>query len=119
MNFSRFKYIVLVCGSRTYDNMGKIREQLDLLPDGTLIVHGAAEGADWLAEVIVGQSKGRLTAYGHTGILSECKPHACLSFGVCDLLVAELVDQLAIPLREFAGKISIRQQVEWRKGGVV
>lgn len=40
---------VLVCGGRDYDNMGKVSEVLDEeAPD--MIIHGAARGADHLAQ---------------------------------------------------------------------
>jgi YspA, cpYpsA-related SLOG family len=40
---------VLVCGDRAYADYEKIRARLSLLPPGTVIIHGDAQGADRLA----------------------------------------------------------------------
>lgn len=40
---------VLVCGSRVWTNRSIIREWLAKLPPGSIVVHGAAPGADTLA----------------------------------------------------------------------
>lgn len=40
---------VIVCGSRSWDDVAKMREVLDTLPEGTVIVHGGAPGADKMA----------------------------------------------------------------------
>lgn len=40
---------VLVCGSRDWTNVYKIRDHLSAMPAGTIIVHGAAQGADTIA----------------------------------------------------------------------
>ena len=42
---------VLICGTRTWDDWTLIREFIDSLPDDTVIVHGAAHGADTIAGV--------------------------------------------------------------------
>ncbi len=141
LNSSRFAHTVLVCGSPTYDNMAAIREQLDLLPEGTLIVHTCAEGADWLTTLVVAQSEGQLTAIGipanykfgdkasvfsNIRLLDEFKPDACLAFHDKKLEDAEQafdmverVEKLGVPVRVVGPKLSIRQQVEWRQAGVV
>ena len=40
---------VLVCGSREWKNRDAIWRELKKLPEGTIIVHGAARGADRMA----------------------------------------------------------------------
>jgi hypothetical protein len=40
---------VLVCGSRKWVDPGPIRRELLKLPSGTIVVHGAAQGADNIA----------------------------------------------------------------------
>lgn len=40
---------VLVCGGREYANMMAMARVFDDLPDGTVIIHGGARGADSLA----------------------------------------------------------------------
>lgn len=40
---------VLVCGSRTWENYSAIKNRLALFADDTVIVHGAARGADEMA----------------------------------------------------------------------
>lgn len=40
---------VLVCGDRHWKDLNMIFEALDKLPQGTVIVHGAARGADRIA----------------------------------------------------------------------
>lgn len=41
--------LVLVCGSRTWDNADAIRDVFQYLPEDTEIIHGGARGADRLA----------------------------------------------------------------------
>jgi hypothetical protein len=43
---------VLVCGSRAWKNTSAIRERLQQLPRGTVILHGGARGADRTAGTI-------------------------------------------------------------------
>lgn len=43
---------VLVCGDRFWTDKEKIRERLAKLPAGTIVIHGAARGADSIAAVI-------------------------------------------------------------------
>lgn len=44
------KQRVLVCGGRNYGNQSRVFEYLDAFPGGvTLLIHGAARGADSLA----------------------------------------------------------------------
>jgi hypothetical protein len=43
---------VLVCGSRNWFDRGPIERELRKLPPGTIIVHGAAPGADSLADSV-------------------------------------------------------------------
>lgn len=43
--------VVLICGTRTWDDYKPIRKFIDSLPDDTIIVHGAARGADSIAGV--------------------------------------------------------------------
>lgn len=40
---------VLVCGDRHWKNKEAVRRELEKLPAGTVIIHGAAPGADTLA----------------------------------------------------------------------
>lgn len=40
---------VLVCGSRNWSDKQKIKERLEKLPEGTVIIHGACRGADQIA----------------------------------------------------------------------
>lgn len=40
---------VIVCGSRGWTDRGRISDRLALLPDDTVVVHGAARGADRIA----------------------------------------------------------------------
>lgn len=40
---------VLVCGSRGWKDREVIRNRLELLPKGSRIIHGGAEGADMMA----------------------------------------------------------------------
>lgn len=42
---------VLVCGSRTWTDAATIARVLGELPEGTVIIHGAARGADYLAGI--------------------------------------------------------------------
>lgn len=46
---------VLVCGSRHWSDLAPIRRELAKLPPNTLIIHGAAKGADSLAELAAKQ----------------------------------------------------------------
>lgn len=41
---------VLVCGSRTWSDLDPIRERLRQFPPSTIIIHGAAPGADLIAD---------------------------------------------------------------------
>lgn len=41
---------ILVCGSRDWNDRATMREALSYMPVGTVIVHGAARGADSMAE---------------------------------------------------------------------
>lgn len=41
---------VLVCGDRNWTDTEKIREKLEQLPVGTIVVHGACRGADEIAD---------------------------------------------------------------------
>ena len=43
---------VLVCGDRNWDNIEAIARELKKLPEGTVIVHGAARGADTIAGLV-------------------------------------------------------------------
>lgn len=40
---------VLVCGSRTWDDLGLLVKRLEQLPPDTTIIHGGASGADRIA----------------------------------------------------------------------
>ena len=39
---------MLVCGSRTWSDPEPIRRELSVLPKGSVVIHGDAEGADML-----------------------------------------------------------------------
>lgn len=41
---------VLICGSRTWNRISEIAAVIDKLPTGTVIIHGAAKGADSIAD---------------------------------------------------------------------
>ena len=43
---------VIVCGSRHWTNVERIRKMLAALPQDAIIVHGACQGADAIADVI-------------------------------------------------------------------
>ena len=45
-------YIVLVTGSRHWDNIDAIRREFALLPKNTVVVHGACRGADSRADMV-------------------------------------------------------------------
>ena len=40
---------VLICGSRTWDKWEPIRQYVDSLPEGTIVIQGGASGADSIA----------------------------------------------------------------------
>jgi hypothetical protein len=40
---------VIICGSRTWSDWKPIREYIDSLPEGTIVIHGGARGADSMA----------------------------------------------------------------------
>lgn len=46
---------VLVCGSRTWTDVEAIGRELACFPGDTTIIHGAAKGADAIAETIASQ----------------------------------------------------------------
>lgn len=41
---------ILICGSRTWEDALAVREVIARLPDGTVVIHGAAPGADSVAD---------------------------------------------------------------------
>ena len=43
--------VVIICGSRTFADWKPIRDLIDSLPGDTIVVHGAARGADHIAGV--------------------------------------------------------------------
>ena len=43
---------IIVCGSRHWTNVGRIREILAALQPGDIIVHGACQGADTIADTV-------------------------------------------------------------------
>lgn len=43
---------VLVCGDRNWNNMNIIERELRKLPSDTIIIHGAAKGADTIAKFV-------------------------------------------------------------------
>ena len=47
--------IVLICGSRDFTDRERIRLRMAQLPPGTVIVHGAARGADTIAGEIAAE----------------------------------------------------------------
>lgn len=40
---------VLVCGSRDWSRLAKIAARMNALPDGSIVMHGGARGADRIA----------------------------------------------------------------------
>ncbi len=43
---------VLVCGDRNWKNMGVIERELKKFPSDTIVIHGAARGADTLGKFV-------------------------------------------------------------------
>ncbi len=135
------KHIILVCGSRTYDDAREIRTQLNLLPEGTWVLHGAARGADTMAAEIAWNiglpTMGVPANWGLHGkaagpirnkrMLEEFKPEACLAFhdkkeleesrGTADMV--ELAQEAGIPVRVFGRGTKLRQLLTWRKEGIL
>ncbi len=135
------EHVILGCGSRTYDNPREVRVQLEMLPEGTWIVHGAARGADTLIQEIA-WSIG-LPTMGHPAnwalyskragtlrneqMLELYDPEACLAF--CDKRKLEDSDETwnmvglaraaGIPVRVFGGGTSLRDIIKWRKEGII
>ena len=54
---------VLVCGSRYWDDIAAIRNELDKLPDDTIIIHGGAKGADNIAGEIAKLKKFKVKVF--------------------------------------------------------
>ncbi len=54
---------VLICGSRTYKNAAAIAEAVHGLPTGSVVIHGAARGADSLADLYARQNGLETEAY--------------------------------------------------------
>lgn len=89
---------VLVCGDRNYRRMDLIERELKKLPSDTVIIHGAAPGADTLAGFVadriglkvVNDGKGFPADWGRYGrgagpvrnqqMLDEGKPDIILAF---------------------------------------
>ena len=46
---------IIVCGSRHWTNVERIRRILAALPSDTVIVHGACQGADMIADTVAKQ----------------------------------------------------------------
>lgn len=88
------KMVVLVCGSRFWDNRDRILNKLKSYSNVTLVVHGGFVGADLLAEsaalelgIEVLSFPAEWTERGRIGgplrnqkILDECKPDLVLAF---------------------------------------
>ena len=135
------KHVILVCGSRTYDNAREVRVQLEMLPEGTWILHGAYRGADTLAQEIAwsmgmptmgipanwdvhGNSAGALR---NKVMMRDYHPEACLAFcdkskledshGTWDMV--ELAREAGIPVRVFGGGTRLRDTIKWRKEGII
>ena len=138
------EHIVLVCGSRTYDNPREVRVQLNLLPEGTWILHGACRGADTLAAEIawniglptmgipakwgLGESYDRGAGFARNRrMLEEFHPQACLAFYDTKELedsrgtaaMVELAREAGIPVRAFGKGTKLRQLLVWRKEGIL
>ena len=135
------KHVILVCGSRTYDNAREVRVQLEMLPEDTWILHGACRGADTLAQEIA-WSMGMPTMgvpanwplYGKRAgsvrnevMIRDYSPEACLAF--CDKSKLEdshgtwdmvgLAREAGIPVRVFGGGTSLRDTIKWRREGII
>ena len=54
---------VLVCGSRTWSDPEPIRRELSALPRDTIIIHGAARGADTLAGQVAAELELEVRAF--------------------------------------------------------
>ncbi len=112
------KHVVLVCGSRTYDNPREIRVQLEMLPEGTWVLH-ETEGVGLEVQEIafgVGRPTIGLPVMEWTShVLEEFALEACLAFGW-----EEIVDLVKdIPVRVFGGGTPLREIVKWRREGII
>jgi hypothetical protein len=54
---------ILVCGSRDWGDGAAIRRELEAFPQGTIIVHGSARGADFLAGFVANKLGFEVRAY--------------------------------------------------------
>ena len=45
--------VVIITGSRDFDREDLMRQELEALPSGTIVMHGGARGADWLAMKLI------------------------------------------------------------------
>ncbi len=54
---------ILICGSRDFDDWKAVREIVDALPKGSIVVHGGARGADSIAHAIASQRSLEIRKY--------------------------------------------------------
>lgn len=85
---------VLVCGSRTFSDIEQVRSLIAALPEDTVVIHGAAPGADSYAGACASMAGLKVEAYpanwskygraaGHirnTQMLEEGKPDIVYAF---------------------------------------
>ncbi len=114
------EHVVLGCGSRTYDNPREVRVQLEMLPEGTWIVHetdGVGLEVQEMAFLVGHPTLGLPTMEWTPYVLEEFEPEACLAFGWEEMV--DSVRKSEIPVRVFGGRGKLRQLVEWRKEGII
>jgi predicted Rossmann-fold nucleotide-binding protein len=46
---------IIVCGGRDYGDLSRVRKVLSEFPQGTVVVHGGAPGADSIAEAVASE----------------------------------------------------------------
>lgn len=112
---------VLVCGSRSWTDRYAIERELRALPDGAIVIHGAARGADTIAgeianrlglivETFPADWKRHGRAAGHIRkrrMLEEGKPDLVLAFDLGTPGTADMMRQAqraGLPVHRFAGK---------------
>lgn len=131
------KKVVLVCGSRTFKDYNTIYRELARLPEGTIILHGAARGADSLARdaaVDLGlltygvpaqwHLYGKAAGFVRNKYMLEAKPpDACLAFhdkrrikdskGTYDMV--KRCRKKGIPVRVYGRDTTVRDTLKWKK----
>lgn len=90
-------YVVLVTGSRNWKNVDVIRREFSLLPQNSIIIHGACRGADALADMVADECGFRTIPtpahWEHSGGLWT------LAYGPCSTECKEVVGKAAGVIR--------------------